>query len=677
MKKSFIFLATAFLLNASVAKSSSSPPLLDDSASFRIAKSVKLGYGEDSSGVTPSLNKKPKDVDFNVCSSDNHCLATQKCVNGKCVDLCTSTTCSGETPDCEAKDHSFTCKCTETSCGKGKECVDGKCEPCEEGTACNCEGNKVIDSSGKCVCPAGLSCSAGQYVSGDCSCKNCLKDDTGSDKCGCPGNTVPNGSGGCYCKTPLSCDAGYSFDASNTCECVPCTDNASCDKPCPEGTIPTADGCKAYACATDDNCAAGNRCENGGTENAECVPCGKNEQCRCPDGQLSDGTGKCLPVVCKTGLICSNTVTEQCCDAGMQCVNPDTVESYCAAGEPGTQGTCPDGYLIDDTGACVKPACKTNNDCRAGKYCKNPGKVNAECVPCVKGETCTCTGGMVADGNGGCMFGCEFSTASACQSGTPNCSNCALTGGCYVCSSCNTGYEISGGSCTAKTCPPGTSTYPICSMGQKTVNTSSYSGSQVCKQCVNCAAGEQCSCPNGKVADGNGGCKSTDPCADVTCEGGKVCSNGTCVCPSDKPYWVSGQCRECPSGKVFVLNQCVPDKTCAEYGEEQGEYWYSSFDGWHAGCPDDRPKPAPTGVIGSDGSCNKCVANVTIGGVTTPGGFTPQGNCAGNQLSCNFGGSSVCCPYSTKGCKEYENDCQVNAYGTLATTCRCMGTSMP
>ena len=565
MKKSFIFLATAFLLNASVAKSSSSPPLLDDSASFRIAKSVKLGYGEDSSGVTPSLNKKPKDVDFNVCSSDNHCLATQKCVNGKCVDLCTSTTCSGETPDCEAKDHSFTCKCTETSCGKGKECVDGKCEPCEEGTACNCEGNKVIDSSGKCVCPAGLSCSAGQYVSGDCSCKNCLKDDTGSDKCGCPGNTVPNGSGGCYCKTPLSCDAGYSFDASNTCECVPCTDNASCDKPCPEGTIPTADGCKAYACATDDDCAAGNRCENGGTENAECVPCGKNEQCRCPDGQLSDGTGKCLPVVCKTGLICSNTVTEQCCDAGMQCVNPDTVESYCAAGEPGTQGTC----------------------------------------------------------------------------------------------------------------PPGTSTYPICSMGQKTVNTSSYSGSQVCKQCVNCAAGEQCSCPNGKVADGNGGCKSTDPCADVTCEGGKVCSNGTCVCPSDKPYWVSGQCRECPSGKVFVLNQCVPDKTCAEYGEEQGEYWYSSFDGWHAGCPDDRPKPAPTGVIGSDGSCNKCVANVTIGGVTTPGGFTPQGNCAGNQLSCNFGGSSVCCPYSTKGCKEYENDCQVNAYGTLATTCRCMGTSMP
>lgn len=149
------------------------------------------------------------------------------------------------------------------------------------------------------------------------------------------------------------------------------------------------------------------------------------------------------------------------------------------------------------------------------------------------------------------------------------------------------------------------------------------------------------------------------------------------VCPSDKPYWVSGQCRECPSGKVFVLNQCVPDKTCAEYGEEQGEYWYSSFDGWHAGCPDDRPKPAPTGVIGSDGSCNKCVANVTIGGVTTPGGFTPQGNCAGNQLSCNFGGSSVCCPYSTKGCKEYENDCQVNAYGTLATTCRCIGTSMP
>ena len=79
MKKSFIFLATAFLLNASVAKSSSSPPLLDDSASFRIAKSVKLGYGEDSSGVTPSLNKKPKDVDFNVCPSDKPYWVSGQC----------------------------------------------------------------------------------------------------------------------------------------------------------------------------------------------------------------------------------------------------------------------------------------------------------------------------------------------------------------------------------------------------------------------------------------------------------------------------------------------------------------------------------------------------------------------------------------------------------------------
>lgn len=55
MKKSFILLTTAFLLNASVAKSYPPPLLLDDSASFRIAKSVKLGYGE--STYSPAQNK--------------------------------------------------------------------------------------------------------------------------------------------------------------------------------------------------------------------------------------------------------------------------------------------------------------------------------------------------------------------------------------------------------------------------------------------------------------------------------------------------------------------------------------------------------------------------------------------------------------------------------------------
>lgn len=122
-----------------------------------------------------------------------------------------------------------------------------------------------------------------------------------------------------------------------------------------------------------------------------------------------------------------------------------------------------------------------------------------------------------------------------------------MTGGCYVCSSCSTGYEISGGSCQAKACPTGTSTYPSCSAGMKAQSTGSYSGSSPCKECVACSAGESCGCPSGKIADGNGGCKSADPCADVSCSGGQVCSNGACGCPSSKPYWSDGYCRACTS----------------------------------------------------------------------------------------------------------------------------------
>ena len=674
MKKSFILLTAVFLLNAPVAKSLQPSMFLNDSESFRIAKSVKLGYGDSSR--SPSKGTGTKTSEFKTCSSDNNCPTTQECVNGNCKDLCSPNPCPEQKPDCEAKDHSYTCTCTETSCGEGKECVNGKCESCTVGTKCNCDGEKVLGTNGTCVCPSGLSCSAGQYVGGDCSCTSCSENDTRENKCGCPGNTVPDGNGSCYCKTPKNCGEGYSFDSSNTCECVACTDNDSCDNPCSAGTIPTPDGCKAYACAVDEDCAEGNRCENGGTESAQCVPCGKNEQCRCPEGQLSDGTGKCVSVTCKTGLVCSKDITKQCCEAGMQCVNPDTVESYCAACEVNTQCTCPKGYLVNQEGTCVKPACTKNSDCPNGKYCENAGKVNAECVPCAEGETCTCTGGMIADGKGGCKFGCEFSTAAACKSGTANCSNCVLTGGCYICSSCNTGFELSGskceskacptdystdvtkatcdakgegwkldtkgrsglalcgkcvekacpsgysttttvstctkmgvgweyksdgmsgpfpcgkcfekacpdnystsvtqatcdakgigwkylqygksgnspcGRCGTKDCPNGSSTTKTCTSGTKVANLSNYSGNSVCKHCVNCNAGEQCGCPAGQVADGNGGCKTACKYSTET-----ACKSGTSHCGScSKDSKGCYNCSACNEGYTLSLNMCV------------------------------------------------------------------------------------------------------------------------
>ena len=776
MKKVLAFLAFAAALNVSVAKAYPPPQLLDDSASFRIAKSVKLGYGDASA---PSMDKGTKKAEFNTCSSDSQCTLAQKCVNGKCEPVCTSSTCSGETPDCISKDHAATCKCSETSCGAGKQCVDGKCETCTVGSTCNCSGEKVIDAAGQCICPSSVSCSAGQYVSGDCSCKSCQENDTDRNKCGCPGNTVPDGSGSCYCKTKKTCGEGYSFDSTNTCECVPCTDNNSCDNPCPEGSFPNGSGCGTYVCTDDSNCDAGNKCENGGTESAQCVSCGKNEQCNCPDGQLSDGSGKCVPVVCKTGLVCSDSVTAQCCDAGMQCVNPDTVESYCAACEVDTQCTCPDGYLVNSAGKCVKPVCAKDGDCANGNKCDNAGKSTATCTPCDEGETCTCTGGMIADGKGGCKFGCEFASESACKSGTANCSNCALTAGCYVCTGCGNGYQIDGSSCSPKKCPDGYATDVSCDTSKGyTYSTNGYSGGKVCGKCVAAACpdgysttktscrrynekletngysgGAACgkcvmktcaeidssyktSCPAGagkyNVATGSDGdcytcklcdnsqcadsykcvdgnctpvcigvteCQGTTPectgynhayvceCNDSSCPSGQYCDRGSgprkCVeagCPSGYSTDVTsctntrgsnyvlltngysngkacGKCG-CPEGQIDNGRKCVPNKTCAELGKEQGETWIGDTGTCPTGSSD-----IATGKTGKDGVCQNCIYRFDP--------ISPVSSCSGSMISCTLDGIASCCPKTSNGCAEYVNDCK-SVNGNLSTMCRCI-----
>ena len=699
MKKSFILLTAVFLLNAPVAKSLQPSMFLNDSESFRIAKSVKLGYGDSSR--SPSKGTGTKTSDFKTCSSDNNCPTTQECVNGNCKDLCSPNPCPEQKPDCEAKDHSYTCTCTETSCGEGKECVNGKCESCTVGTKCNCEGEKVLGTNGTCVCPSGLSCSAGQYVGDDCSCTSCPENDTRENKCGCPGNTVPDGNGSCYCKTTKSCGEGYSFDSSNTCECVACTDNDSCDNPCSAGTIPTPDGCKAYACAVDEDCAEGNRCENGGTESAQCVPCGKNEQCRCPEGQLSDGTGKCVSVTCKTGLVCSKDITKQCCDAGMQCVNPDTVESYCAACEVDTQCTCPDGYLVNKEGKCVKPACTKNSDCPNGKYCENPGKSNAECVPCNEGEPCpTCPSGYVADGKGGCKLGCTFDTASVCVSGTANCKTCTQSGGCYTCTDCKNGYYPDNGTCIsckqkfgdncekctpnkcttcedgyepdpytgkckAKACPDGYSTTETCYSHEKQ-ETNGYSGGKACIKCVFKTCAEM------GFVENRASCGSEFDYIknEYTLGAGSTRCYSCQKCPTG--YTGYGKLSACEAGKKKESMQdnaaCVRCVNC-NAGESCGCPAGQVADG-KGSCAENCPDGYSTSVTSCSGNekletngssggkaCGKCVSKETTCAeqgykTSCPQGYTPLKRTTGSDGTC----------YECKCNNGYETTTPVNGY---------------
>ena len=96
MKKIFILTAAALILSSTVAEATSPSQLLDDSASFVIAKSVKLGLGEDEARFAPAIGGQRKvEADKHAvtkCAKDEDCADDQYCTMGMCQDLCARNT---------------------------------------------------------------------------------------------------------------------------------------------------------------------------------------------------------------------------------------------------------------------------------------------------------------------------------------------------------------------------------------------------------------------------------------------------------------------------------------------------------------------------------------------------------------------------------------------------------
>ena len=395
MKKILALILGALFLKTPVAVAETSIFALDDSASFTVARAVKLGDSDGDYGTAPTVSaKKETNLKRNECKSDSDCASSQKCVGGKCESVCTGSTCSGETPDCSAEKHKAVCKCTETSCGSGKKCSDGKCVPCSVGDKCNCSGAQVIVSGGKCGCSASSTCPAGQYKTDDCSCRNCVKDDT-YNRCGCVAPLVPDGKGGCYCKEK-TCNAGNSFSTSS-CGCVPCTDNASCQYPCKNGTPDGKGGCTPYVCTNDNDCDTGYYCENPSTASAECKP-----------------------TVCAENQYFNGTTCRYCAQDYGPCIRCDATKCLeCAGSYTAGLSSCEAGKMLVQTGVC------------------------GMCVNCPKGQKCNCPDNKVSDGNGKCVAqtsSCTYIDKNTCMMKTGT--HCTTDSkGCYVKgTTCISGY---------------------------------------------------------------------------------------------------------------------------------------------------------------------------------------------------------------------------------------------
>jgi hypothetical protein len=184
------------------------------------------------------------------------------------------------------------------------------------------------------------------------------------------------------------------------------------------------------------------------------------------------------------------------------------------------------------------------------------------------------------------------------------------------------------------------------------------------------AAGK-CVCPTNKPNFVNGQCEAagTGTTGTGTCTGGKIKVDGKCVCPTDKPNFVNGQCEAagtgttgtgiCTGGKIKVDGKCV--------------------------CPTDKPnfvngqcEAAGTGTAGT-GTCTggkikvagKCVCptnkpNFVNGQCEAAGtGTTGTGTCTGGKIK--VAGKCVC---PTNKPNFVNGKCEAAGTGTTGTgTC--------
>ena len=553
--------------------------VFNESDSFVIAKSVKLGYGDLHRQASPMTSAQK-----GVCSSNSNCLPSQMCKDGKCVSACTSSTCTDSTlPKCVVKDHAAVCTCTDSSCGSGKVCKDGKCEPCAAGNNNDCEkpcpSGQVPDGKGGCsavACFGDSDCGAGMQCKNpgltDAECVACAKD----TQCTCPDGQLADGKGGCAeikCSSTVPCAAGNTCENAGTSDstCRPCEKGEPCN--CTEGQIADGNGgCVTPVCSKDSDCPAGKQCENAGTVDAGCVSCKENEPCpTCPTGYVSDGKGGCKPGCTFTNKATCVSGTANCaacssvggcfeCTAcktgytlsGSTCVACKTVNPNCEQCSSETSCVkCEDGYKVV-AGKCVKKTCEElglSASCSAG-YTPTATKYDG-CVSCspIDGycaNNSACASDEKCENNT-----CVPVTCGECQK-VKNHACTKVKGCCTSNADCDFDAACTNGQCQTLTC--GECRLPT--------NHKCVEISDCCTKDSDCGTGEQC--------DSNNECKP------------KACPSGysTSVTTCDKGYKLekNGQSGALPCGKCVKASCEEQGLLSSKYSCGQGS-WGSNIEG--------------------------------------------------------------------------------------------------
>jgi len=345
--------------------------------------------------------------------------------------------CNGADDDCDGATDEETCDddnlCTIDSCDASVGCVF---EPVDDGTECPLPDNCAAQAScqeGECVgvpveCPSDYSPCTNDVCVPGVGCVNQFPDET-FDCTGHPGlnceeldnNDVCDGIWeciGCVCtpSAPVLCPLPEGKDA-------PCR-LAVCDPQTGECDLVANTDQNGFACNLDDQCVAGQTCQDGVCQGGVEINCQDGIACtvdtcepeagclHTPSDELCDDGLPCTMDLCDGVLGCVPGPDDLACDDGNVCT-----EDSCLAGIGCQHDAVEDGLACDDSNLCTEP-----DMCQAGICLGEPSDVLClESCPeaglhgCIGGGACVCMwGSTLVTGAPSGPQGCLAKSASAC-----------------------------------------------------------------------------------------------------------------------------------------------------------------------------------------------------------------------------------------------------------------------
>lgn len=428
--------------------------------------------------------------------------------------------------------------------------------------------------------------------------------------------------------------------------CKPlCERGKTLDKEKCSGETPVCatDNHKSYCACSAESCPKAYKCGKTGNRYA-CETCAAGEECGCPAGTKSNGSGSCVTcnfdTDCADDQVCENksTTSSQCktliCDADKypenhECKSCSGAISNCVTcNNARTCSGCQTGYDLVD-GKCQL------HDCGAGKYLDmSDGKCYScsnGCKSCTGPDACTeCENAYNLESGYCIMKTCEAgmylnSETGECLSCPATCTTCATvmtSSETPQCTSCAEGYKLDEATATCVELN--------CSDAEYVKGNECLPCSGTISNCLTCSGENTCTvCENGFTLQ-NGQCVGVDCAAGTYLNMSK--NPATCDSCSSPCATCSGSatsCTSCVDGYKLSGSSCVK-KSCSEMG-------YSTS------CPSGYDSTRET--TGSDGQCYSC---------SKPGDYCSSNSdcgtyekCVNNKCvkkSCSEMGYSTSCP---------------------------------